>query len=132
MKNLWGIIAKARGVELDEEFLYSLSNFEYKYRISERGLEYYDNDGGRWNFSECNSEFIKGIGRIEKLPFTPKVGEYYWTYVCDVSKINIMQYSWCNDYSDKERKLLGIVFRTEQEVMAYLPTWHKRLEGEDC
>ena len=102
MENLWEIIAKARGVELDEEFLYSLGNFEYKYRISERGLEYYDNDGGRWTFSECSSEFIKGIGKIEKIPFTPKVGDEYWTYICFGLQITIMQYIWRNDYADKE------------------------------
>ena len=32
---------------------------------------------------------------------------------------------------DKERKLLGIVYRTEQEAEDYLPTWEKRLEGEE-
>ena len=126
MRNLWGIIAKARGVELDEEFLYSLGNFEYKYRISERGLEYYDNDGGRWTFSECNREFIKGIGKIKKLPFTPRIGEYYWTY-SDI----ICRYNWDNTTFHKERKLLGIVFRTEQEAKDYLPTWQKRLKGEE-
>ena len=126
MKNLWEIIAKARGVELDEEFLYSLSNFEYKYRISERGLEYYDDDGGRWTFSECNREFIKGIGKIKKLPFTPRIGEYYWTY-SDI----ICRYIWDNTTFHKERKLLGIVFRTEQEAKDYLPTWQKRLDGEE-
>ena len=130
MENLWEIIAKARGVELDEEFLYSLGNFEYKYRISERGLEYYDNDGGRWTFSECSSEFIKGIGKIEKIPFTPKVGDEYWTYVCFGLQITIMQYIWRNDYADKKNKLHGIVFRTRQEAKDYLPTWEKRLEGE--
>ena len=130
MKNLWEIIAKARGVELDEEFLYSLSNFEYKYRISERGLEYYD-DGGRWTFSECSSEFIKGIGRIEKLPFTPRIGEYYWTYSAGVNTPVIAYYYWGNNCYDKERKLLGIIFKTEQEALNYLLTWEKRLEGEE-
>ena len=127
MKNLWEFIAKARGVELDEEFLYSLGNFEYKYRISERGLEYYDDDGGRWTFSERSSEFIKGIGKIEKIPFAPKIGEYYWSY-----NDSIRRCIWYNTIFHKERKLLGIVFRTEQEAKDYLPTWQKRLDGEDC
>ena len=129
MENLWEIIAKARGVELDEEFLYSLGNFEYKYRISERGLEYYDNDGGRWTFSECSSEFIKGIGKIEKIPFTPKVGDEYWTYSNGI-KPCIGKCIWNNICYDKERKLLRIVFRTRHGAKIYLETWEKRLEGE--
>ena len=62
----------------------------------------------------------------EKPPFIPKVGEVYWSYN-DI----IWQYIWDNTTFHKERRLLGVVFRTEQEAIDYLPTWLKRLEGEE-
>ena len=34
MENLWKLVAKARGVELGEEFLYSWGILKYKYRIN--------------------------------------------------------------------------------------------------
>ena len=124
MENLWNLIAKARGVELDEEFLYSLGNFEYKYRISERGLEYYDNDGGRWTFSDCSSEFIKGIGEIEKIPFRPQKGEMYYS----IDNYNsAWGYDWVGTTRDYTRLITGIVFRTLEEAEAYIPTWKERI-----
>lgn len=78
--------------------------------------------------------FIRGGDNcvIERLPFVPKMGETYWSYHdCGDLQITIVLCVWKSDYSDKERKLLGIVFRTEQEAKDYLPTWQKRLEGEE-
>ena len=69
--------------------------------------------------------------KIEKIPFVPKVNDNYWTYACCGLQINIMQHIWSNNCFDKERKLFGLVFRTEQEAIDYLPTWQKRLEGEE-
>ena len=124
MENLWGMIAKARGVELDEEFLYSLGNFEYKYRISERGLEYYDNDGDWWTLSDCNNEFIKGIGKIERLPFRPQKGDSYYTIINENEVIISL---WENRSIDYTRLISGVVFRTREEAEAYIPTWLDRI-----
>ena len=121
------MIAKARGVELDEEFLVSWGNLKDRYRITERGLELYSD--GKWCRSSCIDEFIKGIGEVERLPFAPKMGEKYWTYY-NSQEIHIETYCWSNNSFDKERKLFGILFRTEQEAKDYLPTWQKRLDGE--
>ena len=125
MENLWELVAKARGVELGEEFLYSLGNYEYKYRISERGLEYYDNDdGGRWTFSDCSNEFIKGIGKIERLPFRPKRVEVYYTIIHNTATVS---YHWADTTADYERLIAGVVFRTREEAEAYIPTWIERI-----
>ena len=78
------------------------------------------------------STLITGEYKIEKLPFAPKMGENYWTYSDGVNAPVIRCHYWSNDYYDKEHKLLGIVFRTEQEAKDYLPTWEKRLQGEEC
>ena len=126
MENLWEMIAKARGVAINEVFkwqglVYMITNYD-----GLLVLEY------GWVMSERTHAFIKGHGKIEKLPFKPKVGEKYWTYCDGVNAPVIECYSWGNSSFDKERKLLGILFRTEQEAIDYLPTWKKRLEGKEC
>ena len=78
------------------------------------------------------STLITGEYKIEKIPFVPKMGEKYWTYTDGDNEPYICKYIWNNLCYGKERKLFGIVFRTEQEAIDYLPTWEKRLEGEEC
>ena len=122
MENLWGKIAKARGVELDEEFLFSWNNFTYKYRIRESGLEYFDK--GQWYNSLLAIEFIRGEGKIEKVPFRPQKGDWYYTLYLNKEVIDS---EWVDNSVDYARLIAGIVFRTEQEARAYIPTWQERI-----
>lgn len=122
MENLWEMIAKSRGLELGEEFLYSRNNSKYKYRISERGLEYYNEITYRWFYSNCSIEFIRGDGVIEKLPFRPKRTEVYYTIIHNTATVS---YHWGDTPADYERLIAGIVFRTREEAEAYIPTWHE-------
>ena len=130
MENLWKMIAKARGVELDEEFkwnglIYQITDYD--------GLLVLDCSCA-WVTSGRTHGFIKGEGKIEKIPFVPfvpKVGENYWTYGDDGEIPKVEFHTWHNDCYDKIRKILGVIFRTEQKAIDYLPTWKKRLEGEE-
>ena len=124
MENLWELVAKARGVELDEEFFYSWNSSNCKYRIIERGLEYYDKYEGRWLYSNCSSEFISGIGKIERLPFRPKRTEVYYTIIHNTATVS---YHWGDTTADYERLIAGLVFRTREEAEAYIPTWIERI-----
>ena len=81
-------------------------------------------------FTKYIGRIITGNYKIEKVPFVPKMGENYWTYVCCGEQVHVVQHRLLNNCFDKERKLLGIIFRTKQEAKDYLPTWEKRLEGE--
>ena len=126
MENLWKMIAKARGVELDEEFKWN--GLIYQITDYDGLLVLYHS----WVKSDSVVSFIEGYGKIEKISFLPKIGENYWTYSDGVTLPVTAWYSWGNTCYDKERKLLGIVFRTEQEAIDYLPTWKKRLEGKEC
>ena len=119
-------VAKLLGCEVGEEFnimhntgLYSTYS---PFKFTETSLV--DKDGN--NVNEVIFPLITGEYKIEKIPFIPKVGEYYWSY-----NDSIRRCIWYNTTFHKERKLLGIVFRTEQEAKDYLPTWRKRLEGEE-
>ena len=124
-------VAKALGYEVGEEFNLIFTDGKYSrynpFKFTETDLV--DTFGGV--FTNYIGRIITGEYKIEKIPFVPKIGEDYWTYACFGLQITIMQYIWRNDYSDKERNLLGIIFKTKQEAKDYLPTWQKRLEGEE-
>ena len=120
MENLWEMIAKARGVAINEVFEWH----GLKYRINERGLEYYDDDKSQWTFSEYSSEFIKGIGKIERLPFRPQRVEVYYTIIHNTATVS---YHWADTTADYERLISGTVFRTREEAEAYLPIWKERI-----
>ena len=126
-------VAKALGYEVGEEFNLIFTDGKYSrynpFKFTETDLV--DTFGGV--FTNYIGRIITGEYKIEKIPFVPRFGEYYFTYTdCGDFQITIVLCIWESDYSDKERKLLGIVFRTEQEAKDYLPTWEKRLECEEC
>ena len=122
MENLWEMIAKARGVKLNEEFLYSWGGLTNKLRISEEGLEVYGD--GRWHASSYVRAFIKGEGKIERLPFRPKRVEVYYTIIHNTATVS---YHWADTTADYERLIAGVVFRTREEAEAYIPTWIERI-----
>lgn len=124
-------VAKLLGYEVGEEFNIILDNGDYSkfnpYRFTDNDLV--DKLGN--NITSYIAYLVTGEYKIEKIPFVPKVGSIYWTYGTGIKQPYIEQFPWGNTCYDKERKLLGIVFRTEQEAKDYLPTWQKRLEGEE-
>ena len=112
------MIAKARGVELDEEFIWKC--LRYKVTAYD-GLLVLD---GSWIMSNSVVGFIKGEGVIEKIPFRPQKGGVYYTFYLNKE----VTYSKWNDNSvDYARLIAGMVFRTEQEAIAYIPTWQERI-----
>ena len=125
------IVEKVLPVGIGEEFNIILDHGGYSthnpFKFTETDLV--NNDGD--NLNNYISNLMIGYYTIEKIPFVPKINDIYWTYSDGVNAPVIERFLWCNNCYDKERKLLGIVFRTEQEAKNYLPTWEKRLEGEE-
>lgn len=72
-------------------------------------------------------ELVTGAYTIEKIPFVPKEGEKYWTYLSCGSTIITRFYFWNDNLFDRERKLLGILFKTEQEAEECLPIYIKKI-----
>ena len=118
MENLWEMIAKARGVELNEEFILCTKGFEYKHRVTTNGLQVFRHEGWYWSYGIDG--FIKGIGVIEKLPFRPQIGDTYYTIF---SNTMVTSEGWAGSAGDYARLIAGIVFRTKEEAAAYIPTW---------
>ena len=123
-------VEKVLPVGIGEEFNIILDDGRYcmynPFKFTETDL--IDTFGGV--FTAYIGRIITQEYKIEKIPFAPKMGENYFTYSAGFTLPVIEYYSWGNSCYDKERKLFGIVFRTEQEAKDYLPTWEKRLEGE--
>lgn len=121
MDNLWGMIAKARGVELDEEFILVYMGSKYKHKITNYGLNIFI--GEEWCGSRAIDKFIRGEGEIEKLPFRPQIGDKHYSTFMD----SIISDKWVNATVDYTRLIAGIVFKTKEEAEAYLPTWKERI-----
>ena len=77
MENLWEMVAKARGVELYEEFMLVYSGRKYKIRVTTQGFHIFIDN--QWEETNITDEFIKGKGIIEKIPFRPQKGDEYYT-----------------------------------------------------
>ena len=120
MKEIAGIF----GLELGEEFTINGRSSEYyPYVFTEDGLVDKDGDG-----VSIPIDLLRGVYTIEKLPFRPEEGQRYYTFgLC----LTVISRHWTRSNYDMERKLLGTVFRTEQEAIEYLPIYKKRLEGEE-
>lgn len=124
MDNLWEMIAKARGVELDEEFIWDYKGFKYKHRITTYGLQILVED--KWfGTHSSTTAFIEGAGTIEKIPFRPQEGGVYYTFYL-INK-EVAYSTWDNTSVDYARLIAGIVFRTREEAEAYIPIWQERI-----
>ena len=122
MENLWEMIAKARGLELNEEFILCTKGLECKHRITLNGLEAFRHEG--WYCSYGIDEFIKGEREIERLPFRPQVDDSYYTIINENEVIISL---WENRSIDYTRLIAGVVFKTREEAEAYIPTWLDRI-----
>ena len=122
MDNLWGMIAKARGLELNEEFMLVYMGSKCKHKITTYGLNIFV--GGEWCGSRSIDEFIRGEGEIEKLPFRPQKGDNYYTIVNENEVIISL---WENRSIDYTRLIAGVVFSTREEAEAYIPAWKERI-----
>lgn len=95
------------------------------FTLTEKGLM----DNGGWRSDSTLLNLITGNYTIKDIPFEPKHGEKYWTI--DIENDLIPFYfktTWVDNKFDYKQKLLGLVFRTREEVDAYSPTFKARLK----
>lgn len=77
-------------------------------------------DKGNTGIAKCSPEdefnLSTGISiAIDRLKWKPKRDENYWT-VNFSYKLNVLEYTWCNDSCDKEFYKKGLVFKTKEEA----------------
>ena len=131
-KNLIPGICKMLGVELGEEFKIKDED-ELTYRFDSDGLKLTHDSGIELAKIAANVAFVdlvNGKDEIVKIPWKPKKGEYYFTFV-------IMGDKWCvgslhwdgfpNEYALLDK---GWVYRSQAEAEAALPKVAKEMGVE--
>ena len=130
-KNLIPEICKMLGVELGEEF--KIKGREYIFHFVDNGLIAYRTDGSVLPYENCLAHFlwlINGEEEIVKLPWKPKKGECYYTFVLMGDKWGVGSLRW--DGFPNEYALLdkGWAYRTRAEAEAALPAVAKEMSVE--
>lgn len=122
-KNLIPNIARMLGVEIGEEFKVK-GDDETTYSFTDDGLKLIYNGG--IGIAEISSDaafvdLVNGKDEIVKLPWKPKKGETYYTFVLMDDKWCVGSLHW--DGFPNEYAMLGKgwVFRTKEEAEDVLP-----------
>ena len=121
-KNLIPEICKMLGVELFEEFkvVYKVG-FEIICNFTKEGVFVHEEGCIGKHDKELLADIICGKAEIVKLPWKPKKGEYYFTFVIMGDKWGVGSLYW--DGFPNEYALLdkGWVYRSQAEAEAALP-----------
>lgn len=120
-KNLIPEITKMLGVELGEEFKVK-GDDETTYIFTDDGLKLtYDGGIGIVEISSdvAFAALVKGTDEIVKLPWKPKEGEKYWSFLPGAWMVT--WYTWDDSPIDFAFYKVGWVFRTRAEAEAALP-----------
>ena len=121
-KNLIPEIAQMLGVELGEVFKVKGYD-ELTYRFDSDGLKLTHDSGIEVAANVAFAALLNGTDEIVKLPWKPKEGESYWTFIlydCDI-RLGIEPRKWTNDMFDFAFLKAGWIYRTCEEAEAALP-----------
>lgn len=132
-KNLIPEIAKMLGVELGEEF--KIKGYDgLTYKLTDNGLELTTVDGQKtkWFDNGALNSLLKGKMEIVKLPWKPKKGETYWTFILYDSdiRLGIEPHKWLDDIFDFALFKAGWIYRSYEEAEAALPAVAKAMNIE--
>lgn len=123
-------VANLLGVELGEEFVLDHRD-SAKYRFAEKWVLEFTVGGGQWY--PCNLErlgfILNGTNKICKIPFQPRFGGKYYTYLFGWDSAHMV--TWEDSIDDYIRKEAGVVFRTEEEAKQSRPEIYKKLTGKE-
>ena len=136
-KNLISEIAKLLGVEMEEAFKIRRPAYE----VCEKGIyAFFENEGlmkknkqGEFD-SNSSIEFedlCLGNYEIVKLPWEPKYGEPFYTYILnDVHNEWLVELLfWFGTPSQLAIKQLGMVFKTIEDAEKALPEFYEKMTG---
>lgn len=129
-KNLIPEIAKMLGVELGEEFKLKdkqnncVSTEIYKFSEDSLLYRYQDQDGYYTALSPTLYHLFRGDYEVIKLPWKPKKGEEYYTFIAkgaDNPCLHVCCEKWNERLDDWAMFKAGWIYRTKEEVQAVLP-----------
>lgn len=131
-KNLMSELIKLLGVKFNERFKVR-SKGCVNLSIDDYFIDEKDGLMGGNEYCFCKADasvlgkIILGDFEIVKLPWKPKYGEYYYCPIVQSRKV--IQSMWLDDTRDCALKLLGMVYRTEEEANEHLAEDYERLTG---
>lgn len=137
-KNILPEIAKMLDVEMYEKFKIEGMSSDLVFRIGVDGLEMerfdYAEDDRIWvTLASCNFvDLLTGKAKIVKLPWKPKEGETYWTFILYDSdiRLGIEPHEWLDDIFDFAFFKAGWIYRSYEEAEAALPAVAKAMNIE--
>lgn len=130
-KNLIPEICKMLGVELGEEF--KIKGYKLTYMITDDKWLTATDDSPETGWTPANTLFVdllNGDAEIVKLPWKPKKGEHYFTFLIMGDKWYVGSLHW--DGFPNEYALLdkGWVYHTKEEAEVALPAVAKEMGVE--
>lgn len=133
-KNLIPQIAQMLGVAIGEEFKIKGED-ELTYRFDSDGLKLTHDSGIELAKISANVAFVdlvNGKDEIVKLPWKPKEGESYWTFILYDSdiRLGIEPHKWLDDIFDFALFKAGWIYRSYEEAEAALPAVAKAMNIE--
>lgn len=133
-KNLIPQIAQMLGVAIGEEFKIKGED-ELTYRFDSDGLKLTHDSGIELAQTSANVAFVdlvNGKDEIVKLPWKPKEGESYWTFILYDSdiRLGIEPHKWLDDIFDFALFKAGWIYRSYEEAEAALPAVAKAMNIE--
>lgn len=125
MSKLIPIICKELNLEINEEFkVKGINNSMFKFTEFELLQKTFNKE---WYQSSLPLNLL--LNSVIKLPFEPKYGDKYCSYV--TPKFNIVESIWTNCVHDFALLKCGCVFRTKAEAIKARPQKYKELTGKE-
>lgn len=133
-KNLIPEIAKMLGLQLGEEFKVK-GHAKLTYRFTSDRLKLTYNNSIELSDLAAKAALItliSGTDEIVKLPWKPKEGETYWTFILYDSdiRLGIEPHKWLDDIFDFALFKAGWIYRSYEEAEAALPAVAKAMNIE--
>ena len=127
-KNLMPEVAALLGVEIGEEFIIENADRKENVVLAMDGFHVIQPNGALDpDCCRLLSKVLQGLYEVEKLPWEPKLNEYY--YCPSVRQIGVSYVKWWGDIIDYALKALGMVYRTKEEAEAHMAEDYERLTG---
>ncbi len=117
---MWEYVCKQLGVELNTKFKLE-NNLEVTYRITTKGLEFYNTSEDKWKPSPLVEDFLENrLGDMVLLPWRPEYGEYYWfvTWDSEERKEYVKSELWLGNEVCQLRFVIGNYFQTKEQALA--------------
>lgn len=110
-------IIKMLGVKLEKEFCITGFPKDVRFKFTEDGLYYYNEEQGWWEgASYIFTRLLVGEAKIVASPWKPDDGESY--YVPNLSaEEKYCMLTWCHSSEDKLQYQRGLVCKTKEEAV---------------